>query len=101
MPLFEPIPLPVEHADTLALEWEPLLAFVAGYSYSRVGREAILNLRPSTDQAWAIRQHQLWSEVRLLLQEQVSIPLGGLRAESPRPSPSLACRFPTRPGWTP
>jgi len=78
MPLIEPIPLPVEHADTLALEWEPLLAFVAGYSYSRVGREAILNLRPSTDQAWAIRQHQLWSEVRLLLQEQVSIPLGGL-----------------------
>ena len=78
MPLIEPIPLPVEHADTLALEWEPLLAFVAGYSYSGVGREAILNLRPSTDQAWAIRQHQLWSEVRLLLQEQVSIPLGGL-----------------------
>ena len=78
MPLIKPIPLPVEHADTLALEWEPLLAFVAGYSYSRVGREAILNLRPSTDQAWAIRQHQLWSEVRLLLQEQVSIPLGGL-----------------------
>ena len=78
MPLFEPIPLPVENADTLALEWEPLLAFVAGHAASAVGRDAILRLRPSTDEAWMTRQHQLWSEVRLLLQEQVSIPLGGL-----------------------
>jgi DNA mismatch repair protein MutS2 len=78
MPLMEPIPLPVENADTVALEWEPLLAFIAGYASSAVGREAILSLRPSTDRGWMIRQHQLWSEVRLLLQEQVSIPLGGL-----------------------
>jgi DNA mismatch repair protein MutS2 len=78
MPLLEPIPSPVENADTLALEWEPLLAFVAGYAASAVGREAILSLKPSTDEAWMIGQHQLWSEVRLLLEEQVSIPLGGL-----------------------
>lgn len=78
MPLIEPIPFPVENADTLALEWEPLLAFVAGYAASAVGRQAILSLRPSTDEPWMTRQHQLWSEVRLLLQEQVSIPLGGL-----------------------
>ena len=78
MPLIESIPLPVENADTGSLEWEPLLAFVAGYASSAVGRQAILGLRPSTDQGWMIRQHQLWSEVRLTLQEQVSIPLGGL-----------------------
>ena len=78
MPLIEPIPLPVENADTLALEWEPLLAFVAGYAASAVGRAAMLCLRPSTDEAWITRQHQLWSEVQLLLREQVSIPLGGL-----------------------
>ncbi|WP_109487257.1 endonuclease MutS2 [Occallatibacter savannae] len=78
MPLIEPIPFPVENADTVSLEWEPLLAFVAGYAASKVGREGILNLRPSTDEAWMTRQHQLWSEVALLLQEQVSIPLGGL-----------------------
>jgi len=78
MPLIEPIPFPVQNADTLALEWDPLLAFVAGYASSAVGREAILSLRPSTDEAWIKRQHQLWSEVRLLLHEQVSIPLGGL-----------------------
>ena len=78
MPLIEPIPFTVESADTLALEWEPLLAFVAGYASSAVGRTAILGLRPSTDEPWMTRQHQLWSEVRLLLQEQISIPLGGL-----------------------
>src|SRR3569833_2949054 len=78
MSLIEPIPLSVENADMLALEWEPLLAFVAGYASSRVGREAILRLRPSTDETWMNRQHQLWGEVRLLLQEQVSVPLGGL-----------------------
>ena len=78
MPLIEPIPLPVENVDMQALEWEPLLVFVAGYASSGVGREAILKLRPSTDESWMVRQHQLWGEIRLLLQEQVSIPLGGL-----------------------
>jgi DNA mismatch repair protein MutS2 len=78
MPLLEPIPSPVEHADLAALEWEPLLALVAGFAASPVGRAAILALRPSTDEDWIRRQHQLTGEVRLLLAEQVSIPLGGL-----------------------
>ena len=78
MPLLDPIPSPVEHADLAALEWEPLLALVAGFAASPVGREAILALHPSTDEDWIGRQHQLAGEVRLLLEEQVSIPLGGL-----------------------
>ena len=78
MPLLDPIPSPVQHADLAALEWEPLLALVAGFAASPVGREAILALQPSTDEAWIGRQHQLAGEVRLLLEEQVSIPLGGL-----------------------
>jgi len=78
MPLVEPIPSPVAHADTAALEWEPLLAVVAGFAASPVGRAAILALQPSTDAGWISRQHQLTGEVRLLLDEQVSIPLGGL-----------------------
>ncbi len=78
MPLLDPIPSPVEDADFAALEWEPLLALVAGFAASPVGREAILALRPSTDEEWIARQHQLTGEVRLLLEEQVSIPLGGL-----------------------
>src|SRR5579863_846523 len=76
--LLDPIPSPVAHADFAALEWEPLLALVAAYAASPVGREAILALQPSTDAQWINRQHQLVSEVRLLLEEQVSIPLGGL-----------------------
>jgi DNA mismatch repair protein MutS2 len=76
--LLDPIPSPVEHADYAALEWEPLLALVAGYAASPVGRAAILALQPSTDEDWIGRQHRLVSEVRLLLEEQVSIPLGGL-----------------------
>jgi len=76
--LLPPIPSPVQHADLAALEWEPLLALVAGFSASPVGRNAILALHPSTDEEWIGRQHQLTAEVRLVLEEQISIPLGGL-----------------------
>jgi DNA mismatch repair protein MutS2 len=78
MPLLDPIPSPVEHADYATLEWEPLLALVAGFASSPVGRHAILDLRPSTDETWVRRQHDLTGEIRLILGEQISIPLGGL-----------------------
>src|SRR5579863_663817 len=78
MPLLDPIPSPVEHADLVSLEWEPLLALVAGFAASAAGRAAILALQPSRDEGWIKRQHQLTGEVRLLLSEQVSIALGGL-----------------------
>jgi len=78
MPLLDPIPSPVEHADYATLEWEPLLALVAGFSASPVGRQAILDLKPSTDEVWIAHQHQLTGELRLILVEQISVPLGGL-----------------------
>jgi DNA mismatch repair protein MutS2 len=78
MPLLDPIPSPVAHVDYATLEWEPLLALVAGFAASPVGRHAILDLRPSTDETWIARQHQLTAELRLVLEEQVSIPCGGL-----------------------
>jgi DNA mismatch repair protein MutS2 len=78
MPLLDPIPLPVAHADLAALEWQPLLELVAGFAASPVGRGAILGLVPSSDEEWITRQHRLTSELRLLLEEQASIPLGGL-----------------------
>ena len=78
MPLLNPIPSPVVDADFAALEWEPLLVLVAGFSASPVGRQAILDLRPSTDAEWMRRQHELTGEVRQILTEQVSVPLGGL-----------------------
>ena len=76
--LLPPIPSPVAHADLAALEWQPLLALVSDFAASPAGRNAILELQPSTDEEWIGRQHQLTSEVRLLIQEQISIALGGL-----------------------
>ena len=78
MPLLDPIPSPVDFSDLAALEWEPLLALVANFAASPVGRNAILDLKPSTDEPWIARQHQLTAELRLLLAEQTSIPVGGL-----------------------
>ena len=78
MPLLDPIPSPVVNADLATLEWQQLLALVAGLAASPVGREAILTLVPSTDEPWIARQHGLTAELRLLLTEQVSVPLGGL-----------------------
>jgi DNA mismatch repair protein MutS2 len=78
MPLLDPIPAPVANADYVALDWEPLLQLVAGFAASRVGRQAILELIPSTQETWIARQHQLTSEVRLIVDEQISIALGGL-----------------------
>ncbi|MFP5228100.1 MAG: endonuclease MutS2, partial [Acidobacteriota bacterium] len=78
MALLDPIPSPVPHADLAALEWDPLLALVASFAASPVGRDAILALRPSADEPWITRQHQLTGELRSLLDEQISIPLGGL-----------------------
>jgi DNA mismatch repair protein MutS2 len=78
MSLLDPIPSPVVDADLVALEWQPLVELVAGFASSPVGRAAILELKPSTDTAWIEREHRLTGEVRLLVEEQVSIPLGGL-----------------------
>jgi DNA mismatch repair protein MutS2 len=78
MPLLDPIPSPVEHADSAALEWELLLTLVGGFASSPIGRQAILALWPSTDESWIALQHQLVAELRLMLAEQISIPLGGL-----------------------
>jgi DNA mismatch repair protein MutS2 len=76
--LLAPAPSPAAHLDAVALEWHPLLALVGQYAISRVGREAILALHPSTDRLWIDHQHQLTAELRLLLNLAVSIPLGGL-----------------------
>ena len=78
MSLLDPTPDPVQHLDAQSLEWQPLLALVAGYAVSRVGREAIESLTPSTNQSWIDHQHQLAQEIRILLNAASGIPLGGL-----------------------
>jgi len=76
--LLDPVPSPVANLDASALEWHPLLSLVAGYAISRVGREAIESLTPSTDQRWIENQHRLVAELRALFDSGASIPLGGL-----------------------
>ncbi|HEY1210890.1 MAG TPA: Smr/MutS family protein [Terracidiphilus sp.] len=83
MPLLDPIPSPVVDVDFAALEWEALLALCSSFAASSVGRQAILDLGPSTDEAWIASQHQLTGELRLLLEEQTSIPVGGLFDPTP------------------
>jgi DNA mismatch repair protein MutS2 len=60
------------------LEWPRLLELLAGYSHSAVGRQWILDLHPSSDAAWLERQHGLVDEMRLLLEQGVSVPLSSL-----------------------
>jgi DNA mismatch repair protein MutS2 len=55
-----------------------LLALVASYAASRVGREGLLAFSPSIDQSWIEHQHQLVVELRTLLDSAATIPLGGL-----------------------
>ena len=78
MPLLDPIPSPVEHADSAALEWDLLLALVGGFASSTIGRQAILSLWPSSDESWIALQHQLVAGSAFFSPEQISIPLGGL-----------------------
>jgi DNA mismatch repair protein MutS2 len=78
MALLDPTPSPIDHADSAALEWDHLLALVGGFASSSIGRQAILALWPSTDESWIALQHQLVAELRLMLAEQISIPLGSL-----------------------
>ncbi len=78
MSLLEPVPSTVEECSCEALEWSRLLELVAGYAHSRVARDWLLALKPSRDTAWITGQHDLVSEMRLLLGQGVSPALGGL-----------------------
>jgi len=78
MPLLAPTPAPVPHLDATALEWPPLLALLSTYAISRVAKESLQSLTPSTDGDWINHQHQLVQEIRQLLTTTTVIPLGGL-----------------------
>ena len=78
MSLLEAVPSAVEECSSEALEWNRLLELVASYAHSRVSREWLLALKPSLDLPWIAAQHDLVSEMRLLLAQGVSPALGGL-----------------------
>ena len=68
----------VEECSCEALEWGRLLELVASFASSAVAREWLLGMKPSRDTSWIDAQHDLVSEMRLLLGQGVSPALGGL-----------------------
>jgi DNA mismatch repair protein MutS2 len=68
----------VEECSCDALEWGRLLELVASFVHSSVTREWLLSMKPSQDSSWIEQQHDLVSEMRLLLGQGVSPSLGGL-----------------------
>ncbi len=78
MALVKSIPSPMEDCSRTVLEWDRLLALLAGYSVSSIGKAWIQNLNPSTDRGWLEKQHSLVEEMRLLLGEGAQPGLGSL-----------------------
>jgi DNA mismatch repair protein MutS2 len=70
--------LVVEECSCDALEWGRLLELVTSFVHSSVTREWMLSLKPSRASSWIEQQHDLVSEMRLLLGQGVSPSLGGL-----------------------
>ena len=68
----------VEECSCEALEWSRLLELVASFAHSRVAREWVLAMKPSRDTSWIDQQHDLVSEMRLLLGQGAAPALGGL-----------------------
>jgi DNA mismatch repair protein MutS2 len=68
----------VEECSCDALEWGRLLELVASFVHSSVARAWLLAMRPSLDSSWIEQQHDLVSEMRLLLGQGISPSLGGL-----------------------
>ena len=69
MPPFElvpQIPSPLAEASSAALEWPRLREYIAGRTFSSLGKTWVLALEPSSDQPWIDTQHQRTEEMRAL-----------------------------------
>lgn len=64
MAIVPTIPDSIQPADSL--EWDKLIALLAGYAQSLLGRAWIAGLLPSSNRAWIARQHALVAEMRVL-----------------------------------
>src|SRR3990172_2268567 len=71
-------------AKTLAtLEFDKILARLAGLCQTTAGRELALALRPSSDYAEVVRRQRLTAEARRLLELKPNLSLGGARDVRP------------------
>jgi DNA mismatch repair protein MutS2 len=72
------IPSPLAEASSSALEWPRLRDYVAGRTFSPLGRAWVLALEPSADRTWIEAQHQRTEEMRGLYASGGSFDFHGL-----------------------
>jgi DNA mismatch repair protein MutS2 len=72
------IPSPLREASTAALEWPRLREYIAGRTFSPLGRAWILALEPCADLSWINLQQQRTAEMRSMLARGGSFEFHGL-----------------------
>ena len=83
------------NAKTLAtLEFDKVLARLAGLTSFSAGRELALALRPSTDYAEVVRRQRLTAEARRLLELKPNLSLGAARDVRPHAQKAALGRHP-------
>jgi DNA mismatch repair protein MutS2 len=78
---FELVPqiqFPLAEASSAALEWPRLREYIAGRTFSPLGRAWVLALEPSSDLAWIDAQHQRTEEMRAFYASGGSFDFHGL-----------------------
>jgi len=65
------------------LEFEPVLAILASFASSGLGRNAAMQIYPSLDGEWINARMAQTTEMKNLLQRNISIPLAGLKDIGP------------------
>jgi DNA mismatch repair protein MutS2 len=65
--LLPAIPFPLAEASAVALEWPRLREYIAGKTFSPLGRAWISALEPTSDLIWIERQQQRTAELRAML----------------------------------
>jgi DNA mismatch repair protein MutS2 len=65
--LLPDIPFPLAEASAAALEWPRLREYIAGKTFSPLGRAWISALEPTSDLIWIERQQQRTAELRAML----------------------------------
>ena len=72
------IPSPLAEASSAALEWPRLREYIAGRTFSPLGRAWVMALEPSADLAWIDTQHQRTQEMQAFYSSGGSFDFHGL-----------------------
>ena len=72
------VPAPLAESSASALEWPRLREYLAGRTWSSLGRARVLALEPSSDLPWIVSQHRRTQEMRVLYAAGGSFDFHGL-----------------------